>query len=107
MAKVHTPGPGDERPGAAGGLAGSLLNEGTAGGLEVPPSRTFLEAAAGRAALAACRHREANALANENYGQRDAVGMLAERQDAIALRGIVALCLPTNPKANAEPLGCV
>ena len=39
-AEVHTPDPGDEHPGAAGALAGSLLNQGEATGLEASPPRT-------------------------------------------------------------------
>jgi hypothetical protein len=39
--KVHTPGPGHEHPGAAGALAGSLLNQGTAQGLEASLPRTY------------------------------------------------------------------
>jgi hypothetical protein len=39
-AKVHTPDPEDERSGAAGALAGSLLNQGETTGLEASPPRT-------------------------------------------------------------------
>jgi hypothetical protein len=65
------------------------------------------ETAANQQAAAAGRARETRALANENYGRREAPGIMAERRDAITLRCIAAIALRVNPQANAEPLGSV
>ena len=89
MAKVHTPEPGNERPGAAGALASSLLNPGTPDGPEAPAFRTLtplgyrvldpicLETAAGREALAYGRWREERAQANETMDSDKLLDFLA------------------------------
>jgi hypothetical protein len=75
--------------------------------MPVSQVEALMETSAGKADATIGRARELRALANENQGQRERPGVLAERRDVITLRCITAIALRLSPDANREPLRSV